>query len=74
MVVIFRDLFQFSYVNVPGKQIEMKHRFVLTVLTKECYIIAKIHILKMIRDEASVTSLYAFAEFVQHAGSGLTHN
>ena len=45
--------------------IEVKHGVVLTVLTKESDVLAKVHILKVIGDEAAVATLDPFAEFCE---------
>ena len=43
--------------------IEVKHGVVLTVLTKERDVLAKVHILEVIRNKAAVAPLNALAEF-----------
>ena len=42
----------------------MEHRLVLAVIAEKRDVLAEIHILEMIGDKASVTTLYALAEFL----------
>ena len=43
----------------------MEHRLVLAVFTKECDILAKIHIFEMISDKTAVATLDALAKFIK---------
>lgn len=72
--MFFGDLFQFADVDMLRKKVEMEHRFVFTVLAKESYVFAKIHVFQMIGDETSVASLNTLSKFAQRLGRRFTHN
>jgi len=65
MMMIFSRFLELRRVHQPRKFIEMKHIVVPAVLAKERNVLAEIHIFKMIRNKASVTSLNTFPEFFQ---------
>ena len=57
MMVRVCDLFELRDVEQPGELVEMEHRVVFAVLTKERHVFAEIHVLEMIRDEAAIAAL-----------------
>jgi hypothetical protein len=57
---------QFAEIDVHRKLPEMEHRIVLTVLAKKGYILAKIHILQVVGDEAPIATLHPLAELLQY--------
>ena len=64
MVMFARGLVQLSDVEQFCEIVEVEHRLVLAVLTKECHVLAEVHILEVIRDKTSVAALDALAEFL----------
>lgn len=65
MVVIFvGHLFEFRDIQELREIVKVEHGVVFAVVAIERDILAEIHILQMIRDEAAVTSLYPLTEFL----------
>ena len=58
-------LVELGNVEKLGELVEVKHRLVPTVLTKEGDILAQIHVLKVICDKASITTLYALSKVLK---------
>lgn len=48
----------------------MEHRLVFAVVAKERYVFAEVHILEVIGDKATVTTLNAFAKIFEHVSLG----
>lgn len=66
VVIVLGDLLELRDVHQFREIIEVEHRIVLAVFAEESDILAEIHILQMIGDETAVTTLYAFAKFLQN--------
>ena len=62
VVIVFRNFLELRNVQQLRKIVEVEHRVVLTVLTKERHVLAQVHILQVIRDKAAVTSLYPLSK------------
>jgi hypothetical protein len=57
---------EFGRVKKFREFVKMEHRLVTAVFAKKRNILAEIHVLKMVRDKASVTPLDAFPEIVKN--------
>ena len=66
MVVVLGNLFQHGGIHLLRKLAEMEHRIVLAVFAKESGVFAEVHILKVVRDKTSITTLDAFTEVCKH--------
>ena len=66
VVIVVGDLFEFRDIEQLREIIEVEHRVVLAVVAKERHVLAQVHILQVIGDEASVTPLNALAELFQN--------
>jgi hypothetical protein len=64
VMIVFGNFLQLRDVDQLRKVVEVEHRLVLTVLAEEGHVLAEIHVLEMIGDETSVTTLNALAKFV----------
>jgi len=62
VVIVFGNFLEFRNVKQFRKIVEVEHRVVLTVLTKERHVLAQIHILQVIRNKASITTLYPLSK------------
>ena len=66
MVVFVGDFLQLGDVHQAREIVEMEHRVVLAVFAEERDVLAEVHILKVVRDEAPVAPLDAFPKFRQY--------
>lgn len=63
-MIFFGHLFEFRDVHQFRELIEMEHGFVLAVFAKESHVLAEVHVLEMIRNEAAIATLDALSEFL----------
>ena len=63
VMVLIIGTIELREVHQLRELIEVEHRLVLAVLTKERDVLAKVHILEVIRNKAAVAPLNALAEF-----------
>jgi acetate kinase len=66
VMVLVRHFLKFRNIHHFRKLIEVEHRVVLAVLAEESNVLAEVHILEVIRDEAPVAPLHALPEFPQN--------
>ena len=66
MMVFIGYFFQLREIDQAGKLLKVKHRIVFAVVAEKGYVLAEIHVLKMISDKTAIASLDPLTKFLDY--------